>query len=87
MPVACAVEPLPGDDAGKRPELALPPVSNTVDISMQLYNNGKLDLLRRNWGADIDQCATAATQNSNIQNSALTASQFSGLFAMVGTFQ
>ncbi len=45
----------------------------------QLYDNGMLDLLRRNWGPDNSQCGSDA---GDLQNTALTASQFKGLFAM-----
>lgn len=47
---------------------------------LQLYDNGLLDKLRRNWGADINQCSTSGNA---ISNSQLTLRQFTGLFYMM----
>lgn len=56
-------------------------VSTTATLTLQLYDNGKLDKLRRSWGGDIAQCS--AKDAGGIANSQLSLAQFTGLFYMM----
>lgn len=53
-------------------------------VCAQLYENGKLDTLKRQWNSDVSQCGEA---NSNtITNSRLTVGQMAGIFYMLLVF-
>ncbi len=51
---------------------------------MQLYENGRLDTLKRQWSADVSQCGDLS--DNTITNSRLTVTQMTGLFYMLLIF-
>lgn len=51
---------------------------------MQLYENGRLDTLKRQWSTEVSQCGDLNT--NTITNNRLTVTQMTGLFYMLLVF-